>query len=63
MKSMPSRDITGHCSGECRNRVLEGERERQSKINSMRVDYDTPTPGLPWAAKRDAPPGFFGGHV
>ena len=63
MKSMPSRDTTGRCRGECRNRVLEAERERQSDIDQMRVDYDTPTLSLPWAADRNAPPGFLGGHV
>ncbi len=63
MKSMPSRDTTGRCEGECRNRVFEGEMERQSEINSMRIDYDTPTPSLSWASRRDAPPGFLGGHI
>ena len=29
MKHMPSRDTSGHCRGECRDRVFEGEVERQ----------------------------------
>ncbi len=33
MKKMPSRDTTGQCKGECRDRVLEGAVERQNKIN------------------------------
>ena len=32
MNTMPSRDITGNCQGECRDRVFEGEKERQASI-------------------------------
>ena len=28
-KKMPKRDITGKCEGVCRDRVKEGEKERQ----------------------------------
>jgi len=35
MKKMPSRDTTGRCKGECRDRVHEGEVERQNKINTV----------------------------
>jgi hypothetical protein len=33
MKKIPSRDTTGKCRGECRDRVKEGEVERQAAIN------------------------------
>ena len=32
MKTIPRRDITGKCEGECRDRVKEGEKERQAQI-------------------------------
>ncbi len=35
MKKMPSRDTTGKCRGECRDRVHEGEVERQNQINHV----------------------------
>jgi hypothetical protein len=34
MTDMPKRDITGECEGECRDRVHEGEMERQEDINA-----------------------------
>jgi hypothetical protein len=34
MTDMPKRDITGECEGECRDRVHEGEMERQNDINA-----------------------------
>ena len=32
MADILSRDITGHCEGECKDRVREGEEDRQKKI-------------------------------
>jgi hypothetical protein len=29
MKDMPKRDITGDCEGDCKDRIFEGEEERQ----------------------------------
>jgi hypothetical protein len=50
MKKMPSRDITGKCRGECRDRVTEGEKKRQKKIASE--PYSTPSPNSPsWTFK------------
>ena len=40
MNKMPSRDITGRCQGECRDRVREGEVDRQSKINAAVKKYN-----------------------
>jgi len=34
MTNMLRRDITGDCEGECRDRVKEGEEERQDDINA-----------------------------
>jgi hypothetical protein len=45
MKKMPSRDITGKCVGECRDRVREGEEDRQKEIASQ--SHKTPTPSKP----------------
>jgi hypothetical protein len=64
MKRMPSRDTTGKCQGECRDRVFEGERERQAAINRSGKDYDTPAERSPsWTYKRDDPPGSMGGRI
>lgn len=64
MKNMLDRDITGKCEGECRNRVLEGEQERQDVINASSKDYDTPAEHSPsWTASRNDPPGAMGGHI
>lgn len=61
--TIPSRDITGNCEGECRDRVLEGEELRQAEINAANVDYDEPSRTVPWASSRNAPPGAMGGRV
>jgi hypothetical protein len=62
MKKMPTRDTSGKCAGECRDRVKEGEEERQKKIAS--VPYNTPNPNSPsWTKHRDDPPGVLGGRV
>lgn len=59
---MPSRDTTGDCEGECRDRVKEGEAERQQKIASE--GYSEPSPESPdWTKKRNDPPGSMGGRV
>ncbi len=64
MNTMPSRDITGNCEGECRDRVFEGEQERQTGINSSNKDYDAPAERSPsWTARRNDPPGAMGGRV
>lgn len=64
MEKMPLRDITGECEGECRNRVHESDQQRQSEINSMRMDYSAPDENSPsWTKHRDDPPGWLGGRV
>jgi hypothetical protein len=64
MKEMPSRDTTGKCEGECRDRVIEGEEERQKKINQEAIKYDSPASKSPtWTSDRDAPPGSMGGRI
>ena len=35
MAKMPSRDITGKCKGECRDRVHESEVKQQREINAI----------------------------
>jgi hypothetical protein len=64
MKKMPSRDTTGKCRGECRDRVFEGEHERQMAINRSDKRYDEPAEQSPsWTSKRNDPPGALGGRV
>ena len=64
MKNMPSRDITGNCSGECRDRVFEGESERQATINKCDVEYEAPAERSPsWTNQRNETPGALGGRV
>lgn len=63
MTDMPKRDITGECEGECRDRVREGEEERQTDIEASSVTSPESFPKTPWAKSRNAPPGVFGGHV
>ncbi len=61
---MPTRDITGKCKGECRDRVFEGEQERQGVINALSKGYDTPAERSPsWTARRNDPPGSMGGRI
>jgi hypothetical protein len=62
MKHIPSRDITGHCEGDCRNLVREGEENRQRKINGHAYSGGS-SPSVPWANSRNEQPGFLGGHV
>lgn len=62
MKKMPLRDITGQCEGSCRDRVREGEMQRQEKIASQ--PYSTPSPKSPsWTFSRNEPPGVWDGRV
>lgn len=64
MKKMPSRDITGKCKGECRDRVFEGAQERQQIINKETTKYSSPSSRSPsWTSKRNDPPGALGGRV
>jgi hypothetical protein len=64
MKKMPSRDTSGKCRGECRDRVFEGEKERQKFMNKQTVSYSSPSEKSPsWTSDRDAPPGSMGGRV
>jgi len=63
MKDMPKRDITGKCEGECRDRVKEGEQERQDGINTSGFEAPESFPSARWAKSRDEQPGVWGGHV
>jgi len=65
MKKMPSRDTSGKCKGECRDRVFEGENQRQKTINKDKsVSYSAPASKSPsWTSDRDDPPGSMGGRV
>ena len=57
------RDITGECEGECKDRVRDGEEERQAEIAKSAVESPDSFPNAPWAKHRNAPPGYLGGHV
>jgi hypothetical protein len=62
MQKMPTRDTTGNCEGECRDRVREGETERQHSIASQ--SYNEPSPKSPsWTKNRKDQPGTLGGRV
>lgn len=62
MKKMPTRDTTGKCKGECRDRVREGEEERQEAIKAK--PYSSPLPDSPsWTKSRKEQPGVYGGRV
>ena len=61
-RKMPTRDTTGKCRGECRDRVHEGEVERQAQIAT--VPYSEPSPKSPsWTKHRKEQPGVYGGRV
>ena len=62
-EKMPERDITGNCEGECRDRVKEGEKDRQVALERESVKAPEEYPKAPGAEKRDNPPGGMGGHV
>jgi hypothetical protein len=62
MEKMPKRDTTGECEGECRDRVFEGEEERQQSIASQ--PYNEPIPKSPsWTKSRKEQPAVYGGRV
>lgn len=63
MADIPTRDTTGECEGECKDRVLEGEKERQEKIAKSGVKTTESFPDAPGAHSRNEPPGYLGGHV
>lgn len=61
-KDMPERDTSGKCTGECRDRIREGEEERQRTIVSQ--PYNEPNPDSPeWTRNRNDQPGVFGGRI
>lgn len=62
-EKLPKRDITGECEGECRDRVKEGEKERQQAMKKEDVEAPEEYPNAPGAKDRDNPPGQMGGHV
>jgi hypothetical protein len=58
------RDATGKCNeGECRDRVLEGQEERQNEIRDEATSTGDGTTSIPDAKSRNEPPGALGGHV
>ena len=66
MTDMPKRDIEGKCDEgeECRDRALEGQKERQEKMEKEGVESVGEFPNAPDdAKKRNDPPGSQGGHV
>ena len=64
MKSMPSRDTSGKCKGECRDLAYEGEQARQRDIDRTKVAYSAPAEKSPaWTFKRNDPPGSYGGRI
>lgn len=63
MGDMPKRDTKGECEGECRDRVKEGEKERQTKLEEEGVESPESYNSPPDAKKRKEQPGTKGGHV
>ena len=64
MTDMPHRDTMGRCDeGECRDRVREGEDERQHDINASDVETPEEYPRVKSAESRNEQPGVYGGHV
>ena len=63
MTDILKRDITGECEGECRDRVREGEAERQDEIRASDVEAPESYPDAHWSKSRTEQPGVFGGHV
>lgn len=62
-ETMPKRDVSGDCEGECRDRVKEGEKDRQANLKQSGVKAPEDYPKAPGAGQRDNPPGEMGGHV
>jgi hypothetical protein len=52
---MPKRDITGKCEGECRDRVNEGTKDRQVKLEKEGVEAPESYPKVPGAGKHSNP--------
>lgn len=64
MSDIPNRDTIGKCDeGECRDRVREGEDERQHDIIASGVEAPEEYPDAKWAKSRNEQPGVWGGHV
>ena len=63
MSDMPKRDITGNCEGDCKDRIREGEEDRQNKIAKSKFKSTDSFPNAPSAKSRNDPPGWLGGHV
>jgi len=63
MTELLERDRTGKCEGECKDRVKEGENERQAKINAESFYSPESYPNIPWANSRKEQPGVYGGHL
>ncbi|MBW1771213.1 MAG: hypothetical protein JRD87_01395 [Deltaproteobacteria bacterium] len=63
MSDILKRDISGECEGECRDRVREGEEERQNDISASDVESPESYLDAKWARSRNEQPGVFGGHV
>jgi hypothetical protein len=63
MNDILKRDASGECEGECRDRVREGEEERQIDISASDVESPESYPDAKWARSRNEQPGVFGGHV
>ena len=63
MADIPNRDIASNRDeGECRDRVREGEEERQAAIATE--TYSEPSPNSPaWTRKRSEQPATYGGRV
>jgi len=60
-KNILLRDITGKCEGECRDRVREGEFERQHEINLAPFEEIKSYPNVTWAHTRNETPDVWGG--
>ncbi len=63
MTDILTRDITGECVGECRNRVGESQEERQREINVSGLEVPESYPDASWSRSRSEQPGVWGGHV
>ena len=63
MNNILKRDIAGKCEGECRDRVREGEEERQDEIKGSSLEVPESYPDVHWARSRREQPGVWGGHV
>ncbi len=63
MEDILKRDTTGNCVGECRDRVKEGEEERQRDIDASSFKSPDEFPSAPGARSRSEQPGVYGGHV